>query len=61
MEKDIEDIIEEYKSDRGSKLYNRTKSKRDICQIEGSYSLLKVTENYAQYTPALYGLANNLL
>ncbi|MEA3514487.1 MAG: hypothetical protein U9R34_03355 [Nanoarchaeota archaeon] len=60
MKKYIENIIEKYEPDRCSNLDNSTKSKIDICHIEGSYSLLKVTENYAQYAPPFFDMAQNL-
>ena len=61
MKKEIEDMIAEYGPGRCSKLYDKAKSNMYKCKIEGSYSLLKVTENYAQYAPALYDMAKNLL
>lgn len=60
MKKDIGNIVEEFEPDRCSKLDNSTKSEIYICPIEKSYSLLKVTENYAQYAPPFFDMAQNL-
>ena len=56
----LETIVDKDESGKCSRLYNSAKAKVYVCKINAKYAMLKATERYTQYVPALYDMVNKL-